>query len=195
MGKIVRYKRGAEIFGQGQPAQYLYQVITGAVRTLWISTSGRRQIGEFYLPGDYFGLEVASDYALSAHAISDSQIRVINLQTITKLAGRRKDIGQQLLRIKGEEIGRLQNQVLLLNMTAEERIAWLLLRVASRSRNQNAKLLTLPMPRKDIAEHLSLTTETVSRTMKQLESDGLIKSLSPRRIQVLNEDRLRKMAS
>lgn len=193
MGKIVQYKRGAEIFGQGQPAQYLYRVLTGAVRTLWISNSGRRQICEFYLPSDYFGLEVGNDRALSAFAISDTQIRVISLQTIAKLTGRRKDITQQLLRIKSQQIGRLQDQVLLLNKTAEARIAWLLLRVASR--NGTAKLLTLPMPRQDIAEHLSLTTETVSRTMKQLENDGLIKSLSPRRIQLLNEKRLKRMAS
>lgn len=65
-GKIVQYKRGAEIFGQGQPALYLYRVLTGAVRTVWISNGGRRQIRDFYLPGDYFGLEMGSAHSLSA---------------------------------------------------------------------------------------------------------------------------------
>jgi CRP/FNR family nitrogen fixation transcriptional regulator len=193
MGKIVQYKRGAEIFGQGQLALYLYRVLTGAVRTVWISNGGRRQIREFYLPGDYFGLEIASAHALSAFAISDAQIRVINLHTIAKLTGRRKDVTHQLLRVKDDELIRLQDQTLLLNKTAEERIAWFLVRMTGRS--ETSKFLTLPMPRKDVAEHLGLTIETVSRTMRQLESAGLIKSLSRRRIQILNEEALQRLVS
>ncbi|MDG9697779.1 cyclic nucleotide-binding domain-containing protein, partial [Streptomyces sp. DH17] len=100
MGKIVQYKRGAEIFGQGQPALYLYRVLTGAVRTVWISNGGRRQIRDFYLPGDYFGLEMGSAHSLSAYAIGDTQIRVINVHTIAKLTGRRKDVTHQLLQVK-----------------------------------------------------------------------------------------------
>lgn len=194
MGKAVQYKRGAEIFGQGQPASYLYRVVTGAVRTVLISNGGRRQIREFYLPGDYFGLEVGSAaHALSAFAIGDALIRVINLHTIAKLTGRRKDVTYQLLRVRDDELLRLQEQTLLLNKTAEERIAWFLVRIAVR--NESSRLLTLPMPRKDVADHLGLTIETVSRTMRQLEAAGLIKSLSRRRIQILNEKALRRLAS
>ena len=52
-----KYGRGAEIFGAEEPADYLYQVIEGAVRSYKLLSDGRRQIGAFHLAGDIFGLE------------------------------------------------------------------------------------------------------------------------------------------
>ena len=52
-----KYRRGTEIFGAEEPAEYIYQVTEGAVRSYKLLTDGRRQIGGFHLPGDIFGLE------------------------------------------------------------------------------------------------------------------------------------------
>ena len=52
-----KYSRGTEIFGQEEPAEYIYQVIEGAVRSHKLLSDGRRQIGAFHLPSDIFGLE------------------------------------------------------------------------------------------------------------------------------------------
>ena len=52
------YRKDEEIYGEDEPAEYVYQVIRGAVRTYKLLTDGRRQIGAFHLPGDVFGLEV-----------------------------------------------------------------------------------------------------------------------------------------
>ena len=52
-----KYSRGTEIFGEAEPAEYIYQVIEGGVRTYKILSDGRRQIGAFHLPGDIFGLD------------------------------------------------------------------------------------------------------------------------------------------
>ena len=47
-----KYARGAEIFGAEEPAEYIYQVIEGAVRSHKLLSDGRRQIGAFHLAGD-----------------------------------------------------------------------------------------------------------------------------------------------
>src|SRR4051812_26369804 len=52
-----RYMKDTEIFGQAEPADYVYQVIQGAVRSHKLLCDGRRQIGAFHLPGDIFGFE------------------------------------------------------------------------------------------------------------------------------------------
>ncbi|MFW1466539.1 helix-turn-helix domain-containing protein, partial [Vibrio parahaemolyticus] len=78
--------------------------------------------------------------------------------------------------------------ILLLTKTAEERIAWFLLQMSQRT--DSANLVNLPMPRQDIADHLGLTIETVSRTLKQLARTGWIKQLSSRRIQLVKLDAL-----
>lgn len=48
-----KYRKGTEIFGEGEEAQYVYQLISGAVRTYKLLSDGRRQIGAFHLPGGY----------------------------------------------------------------------------------------------------------------------------------------------
>jgi hypothetical protein len=66
MGAAMSYPRNAEIYGENELAEYLYKMISGAVRTYKILSDGRRQIGGFYLPGDIFGLEFADEHTLSA---------------------------------------------------------------------------------------------------------------------------------
>ena len=51
------YRKDEEIYGEDEPAEYVYQVIRGAVRTYKLLSDGRRQIGTFLLPGNVFGLE------------------------------------------------------------------------------------------------------------------------------------------
>ncbi len=50
MGASMSYARNAEIYGENEPSEYLYKLISGTVRTSKILNDGRRQIGEFYLP-------------------------------------------------------------------------------------------------------------------------------------------------
>ena len=58
MGASMPFVRNAEIYGENEPAEYLYEVVSGSVRTYKVLNDGRRQIGAFYLAGDMFGLEV-----------------------------------------------------------------------------------------------------------------------------------------
>src|ERR1700748_3697269 len=46
------YRKDEEIYGEDEPADYVYQVIQGAVRTYKLLSDGRRQIGAFHLPND-----------------------------------------------------------------------------------------------------------------------------------------------
>ena len=69
MGAAMPFARNAEIYGENEPAEYLYKVVSGAVRTYKVLSDGRRQIGAFYLPGEVFGLEIGDEHMFSAEAI------------------------------------------------------------------------------------------------------------------------------
>ena len=56
-GVPMPFERNVEIYGEDESADYVYKVISGAVRTYKILSDGRRQITAFYLPGDVFGIE------------------------------------------------------------------------------------------------------------------------------------------
>src|ERR1700721_136896 len=63
------YRKDEEIYGEDEPAEYVYQVISGAVRSYKLLSDGRRQIGAFHLPNDVFGLESGTIHRLAAEAI------------------------------------------------------------------------------------------------------------------------------
>ena len=69
------YRRGREIFGEAEPAEYLYQVCTGAVRSFKLLSDGRRQINAFHLPGDVFGVENGEMHRFTAEAIVETTVR------------------------------------------------------------------------------------------------------------------------
>jgi CRP/FNR family nitrogen fixation transcriptional regulator len=180
MGAPMPFARNAEIYGENEPAEYLYKVMSGAVRTYKVLNDGRRQIGSFYLPGDVFGLEVGDEHTFSAEAVSDSKILVIKRSALVSLAARDNEVARQLWTMAAAELQRAQDHIMLLIKTAQERVAGFLLEMASRNAGSNE--VELPMSRQDIADYLGLTIETVSRTLTQLENSGAIAVPASRRI-------------
>src|SRR6266542_3168252 len=70
MGARMSYARNVEVYGEGEPAEYLYKVISGAVRISKLLDDGRRQVTAFHLPGEIFGLELGKEHRFSAEAIT-----------------------------------------------------------------------------------------------------------------------------
>jgi len=189
MGATMSFPSETEIFGEGEAADYAYQVISGAVRTYKILRDGRRQVAGFYLSGDIFGLDFQDDHIVSAEAITDTKVVVVKRSMLMTLAGRDPVIGRELLNVTGSELRRVQTRMLLLLKSAEERVAGFLLEMAERASGGN--VVELPMTRRDIADYLGLTFETVSRTLRGLANKAAIEVTAPRRIVLRNRSALR----
>jgi CRP-like cAMP-binding protein len=191
MGASMSYARNAEIYGENEPAEYLYKLVSGTVRTSKILNDGRRQIGDFFMPGDIFGLEVGREHSFSAEAISDAKVIVIKRSAVEALATSDNEVARQLWAMTGRELQRMQEHILLLIKTAQERVACFLLEMAERIQSTNE--VELPMSRQDIADYLGLTIETVSRTLTTLENSAAIALPSSRRIVLRNRSALRRL--
>lgn len=191
MGAVMSFPRNAEIFGENEPADYVYKVISGSVRTYKILSDGRRQVGGFYLPGDTFGLQFANEHTFSAEAIADAKVLVVKRSALTALAGRDAAIGRELFAVTGRELRRVQDRVLLLVKNAQERVAGFLLEMAERACAGN--IVELPMSRQDIADYLGLTIETISRTLTGLENVAAIEVPTSRRIVLRNRSTLNRL--
>ncbi len=193
IGTPMFYTRNSEIFGEGEDAEYIYQVVSGAARTYKILSDGRRQIGAFYLPGDIFGLEIGTAHQMSAEAICNATISAIKRSPLADLSRDDNKITRALLELTARELQRAQKHVLLLVRTAQERVASFLLEIADRT--AGAGSIDLPMSRQDIADYLGLTIETVSRTLTLLEDQAAIALPSARRVNLTNIRELRKLDS
>jgi CRP-like cAMP-binding protein len=191
MGAPMSFVRNAEIYGENEPADYLYKVVSGAVRTYKVLNDGRRQIGSFYLPGDIFGLEVGDEHSFSAEAVVDCKVIVIKRSALISLAGRDTDVARQLWTMAAAELQRAQDHIMLLIKTAQERVAGFLVEMSVR--NSGTSEVELPMSRQDIADYLGLTIETVSRTLTQLENSGTIAVPTSRRIVLRSRGALNRL--
>jgi CRP/FNR family nitrogen fixation transcriptional regulator len=191
MGATMAYPRNAEIFGENEPADYVYKVVSGSVRTYNVLSDGRRQIAGFYLPGDIFGIEFDGEHTLAAEAISDAKVLVVKRSALEALAGRDAAVARELLVLTARELRRVQDRILLLIKTAQERVVGFLLEMAQRATGGNA--IDLPMSRQDIADYLGLTIETVSRTLTSLETSATIEVPTSRRIVLRNRPALARM--
>jgi CRP-like cAMP-binding protein len=192
MGAPMSFSRNEEIYGEREPAEYLYKVISGTVRIYKVLADGRRQIQAFHVPGDIFGFEFEDEHAFSAEAVNEARVLVVKRSTVMALAARDNDVARQLWAMTARELQRVQGHVMLLVKTAQERVVSFLLEMAGRT---HGDAVELPMSRQDIADYLGLTIETVSRTLTSLESTAAIALPSSRRIVLRNHQILSRLSN
>jgi CRP/FNR family transcriptional regulator, nitrogen fixation regulation protein len=190
-GIPIAYDRNAEIYGEGEAADYVYKVITGAVRTYKVLNDGRRQINAFYLPGDFFGLELGDEHTWSAEAVVGSTIALVKRNLVLSAAKRDGDVARQVWSMTAGELDGARNHSLLLIQSAQERVAAFLLEMSRRLAGTNS--VELPMGRQDIADYLGLTIETVSRTLTQLENTRTIELVASRVIALRDRSLLSRL--
>jgi CRP/FNR family nitrogen fixation transcriptional regulator len=187
------YKKGCEIFGEREPADYVYQVVTGAVRSYKLLSDGRRQIGAFHLAGDIFGLEIGTDHRFTAEAIIGTTVRLMKRTSLERVAESDAMVARNLLSMTTSNLRHAEDHMLLLGRkTSLERVAAFLMEMDKRS--TAAGILALPMCRRDIADYLGLTLETVSRALSRLHGFGILGFIGNNQRQIVLLDR-RKLAS
>lgn len=182
-GTRMHFRRNEEIFGEGEASDYVYRVVSGAVRTIRFSSDGRRQILNFYLPGDIFGLECGGQHTLSAEAVTDTDVALVRRSLMDAAAAQDTAAARALIDLVQRQLQNAQEHALVLGRKgAGERVAAFLLQLGDRV--TSACEIDLPMSRADIADYLALTIETVSRAFTQMERDRTIALPSSRHVVV-----------
>ncbi|MBR1168080.1 MULTISPECIES: helix-turn-helix domain-containing protein [Bradyrhizobium] len=182
------YRKGSEIYGEKEPAEYVYQVKSGAVRSYKLLSDGRRQIGAFHLVGDIFGLENGSEHRFTTEAIVDTTVRLIKRQSLETVAEGDAMVARNLLSMTTSNLQHAEDHMLLLGRkTSLERVAAFLLEMDKRL--TAAGVMALPMSRRDIADYLGLTLETVSRALSRLHELGVLGFIGNTQRQIVLLDR------
>ena len=167
------YKEGTKIYGEREPAVYVYQVKEGAVRSYRLLSDGRRQIGEFHLVGDIFGLPSGECHRFTTEAVVDTTLWLIERQSLEKTARTDGPVARTLLSMTASNLKHAEDHLLLLGRKdALEKVATFLIEMDKRLRATG--VVTLPMSRNDIADYLGLAVETVSRALSQLRRTGIV---------------------
>jgi CRP/FNR family nitrogen fixation transcriptional regulator len=185
-----KYNRSEEIYGETEPADYIYQVVEGAVRSYKLLSDGRRQIGAFHLVGDIFGLANGPVHRFTTEAIVDTTVRLMKRCSLEHVAESDAHVALDLLSMTTSNLQHAEDHMLLLGRkTSLERVAAFLLEMDRRL--SAANVMALPMCRRDIADYLGLTLETVSRALSHLHGMGVLDFLGQTQRQIVLRDRHR----
>ena len=174
-GSTVTVQRTGEIYGQGKPTEFCWRILSGCVRTVKLMEDGSRQIGEFPWPGDLFGMDDLGSHEFGADAVTDTTLCRYPRAMVEALAKSHIALALWLRSVAVANLRRAHQQMIMLGRrTAMEKIASFVLEMECRSTAAGHRLVDVPMSRSDIADHLCLTIETVSRVLTRLHSAGIV---------------------
>ena len=217
---VVYLAPGATIFQEGDLADSLFNVTDGVVKLYKLLPDGREQVTGFLFPGDFIGLAVNDTYRYSAEALSNVRLCRMGRDSFNKVLAQTPKLEHRLFTVASNELAQAQDQMLLLGRkTAREKIASFFIQLAERqararlaqaawadedaSENgaeaagageDRPDMVALPMGRAEIADFLGLTTETVSRTLTQLKTSGVIRLHDNHHVEIKDREDLRAIA-
>jgi len=178
----MRFYRDNVIACEEDAAEHIFSVVRGVVRSCKIFQHGARNIVAFYLPGDLFGW-TDLQHSLSIEAATDTEVLFLK-RNVLSIASRENRVASFLLAATTNELGRAQDHILLMSKSAKCRLATFLTDLWVRL--GKAEYLDVPMSYQDLADHVGLTIETVSRTISDMERSKMVTRVSTRRLLLQN---------
>lgn len=192
VGVVITVGREESLFVEGDSAECYYKVVKGAVRSCKLLADGRRHIGDFFLAGDFIGLDAADAYSFTAEAVTPTTLVRYARRKVDALTEHDPRVAKSFVEIMRCSLSAAHDRMTVLGrMSAMERIASFLLNLADRSPDAR---IELPMTRTDIGDYLGLTMETVSRAFSQLKADGIIKQCGVHEVAIADRDALEALA-
>ncbi len=186
---------GEHIYRAGDKFQSIAAVRAGCFKSYVINKSGEEQVLGFYLPGEIIGFDAIHEKVHKANvvALDTSSICGLHFDSVAEMSRQLPRLQDELFRIMSSQISELEANAA--DLSAEERIARLLCSLAARfaSRGYSSSEFNLSMSRRDIASHLRLATETISRVLARFQGAGIIK-VNRKKVNILNVDKLKELA-
>jgi CRP/FNR family transcriptional regulator, nitrogen oxide reductase regulator len=185
---------------EGEPATTFHVVQLGHLKLTRLSPDGREIVVRFVGPGAPFAAIVATGqatYPVSATAIEPTRTlgwtREVLSRLLTDVPQLRANLLRQITEHMTEALTRVQE---LSTERVEQRLARALLRLAEHggSRTADGIAIAHPITRQELADLVSTTLFTVSRTLARWQDEGLVAS-SHSRITVVRPRELAALAT
>lgn len=185
---------GAALIHAGRRMQALYVISRGSAKGYCLSTDGDERVRGFYLPGELIGLESLAERHHSCEVVALEPVRYcrIPVQRFELLMDILPSLRREIVRLMSQSLEEARRLRACLAVTdARARLAGFLLDLSRRleRRGLSAREFELSMSRRDIARHLGLTIETISRGLSAFKRAGWL-SVQMRHIRIMDSQAL-----
>lgn len=195
--RVVRLAPHEVLFTQGEPVRGFYMVLSGTVQLHRSTPDGRDQVLNSMGPGHTFAEAAAlamRRVPASARALDEGAVLVeVGASALAALMRSDPRVASSMVVSLSLWLHTLVERIEELQIdSAPARLARYLLRLPSRSEGERF-VLELPLPKKDLAAHLAIAPETLSRLLRRWQDEGVIES-SGRELVVLDARLLEAIA-
>lgn len=167
------YQPDSIILLDGHPADAVYLVVSGTIRCCTISAQGCRQIFRFATKGQFLGISDIDRWHFTAEAVDHVILKAVPRRTVEQALAVNVALRHELRAHMAQQLQCREQQLLsIVTSKAPDRLFGFLRDFAGSRRATG--YVVLPMCRRDIADHLGMSVETVSRAFGTLKAEGLI---------------------
>lgn len=178
LGRYASAKAGEDVLADGDEDQIVF-VALGATKLVAHASGDREQVLGFYFAGDLVSIPARGAHSYTLCALQDCELIAFPAAEFFELARSEAGLLNEVLVRVLDSLGRSREKSITLGRkTAQERVASFLVTMAARIGTplEGGCLLHLPMSRRDMADSLGLTIETISRQLTELREAGLIET-------------------
>jgi CRP-like cAMP-binding protein len=195
IARLIEAGKGERLFEQGAECEGMFVVASGQVKVFKLNPEGKEHLLHLVLPGETFAeaaLFGGFDYPASAQAVTDAELVFLPKRPMLKLLADHPIIPLKLLAAMSTWLRRMVD--LMEDIVLRDAAGRLAKYILSQRTSPGDDLVTIPLKHQELAAHLGMTRETVSRTMAQLESLRLIALLPKGRVQLRDTKGLSELA-
>lgn len=190
--RLLRVPRGGSAELPQDAAQYVWLAL-GSAKLVAHGAGQSGQVLQFHFAGDLVLVPACQSHNYSLVATTPCEMLAIPAAALHDAVQDDGELALALLERMAAELARARALSLTLGRKrAKERLAAFLLSIRSRVRglcSADAPII-LPMSRRDIADHLAITVESISREVGQLRGERLIDTPARAMVSVLDPHRL-----
>ena len=196
LATVLTFPARTIIYRAGAPADSVFIIGKGVLKSFRDLPSGRRRIVLFLCAGDLFGLAKASRYVNTVQTITSAQLYQLDVHAVTELFRRDAELQLQFLCKTFHVLREAQHHSIIVGRRdAVGRLAMLLYLLQKQNAPKNGdRDIPIPMTRSDIANYLGLSLETVVRATRELKSQGIVEFVDRHHGRIIDRRRFEALA-
>jgi CRP-like cAMP-binding protein len=198
IASVVRFKKGAVIYREGDPADSVFNIISGVIKAYRSARDGREHITGFLFPEDMFGLSEEGTYTNSIKAVTSVTAYRLPVSLLRPRLSQDADLEYHVICKLCQELRQAQHHgFLLARRQARSKLAMFLqfMEQLQAARSEPTSEIYLPMDRSDISEYVGMSLPAVSRAFLSLATSGIIRVRNRRHVKIVDRQAFERLAA